>query len=103
MSEPSTQQTADSLALASSIGCMVPLVSLFIIGASAGLGYLIDQLLGTDNVFFMLGIIGSFPVTLFALMRTSLYMVRRNQPSSSNSSAATDDIDMSDTNNEQRE
>lgn len=58
---------------------MVPLVSLTIIGASGGIGYLIDQLVGTDNVFLMLGIVGSLPVTMYALARVSLYMVQRSQ------------------------
>jgi len=101
MPKPSSQQTANSLALASSVGCMVPLVSLTIIGAAGGIGYLIDQVLGTNNVFLMLGILGSLPVSMFALARVSLYMVRRSQLPETETTS--DDTPSNSLDNEQRE
>lgn len=62
------------------IGCVTALAAIVIIAISYGLGSLIDNLAGLENniftVFFMLG---SFPVTLYAITRISLSMVVRAQ------------------------
>jgi F0F1-type ATP synthase assembly protein I len=80
MSKRTNQQSNDAMAMASRVGCFIPLVSVLIIGAAAAVGYALDQWLGTENVFFIIAIVASFPVTLFAIIRVSLYLVQRYQP-----------------------
>lgn len=62
------------------VGCVIGLVAIVIIAIAFGAGWLIDDLMGNERriatVLFMLG---SFPVTLYAMVKISLAMVARAQ------------------------
>lgn len=66
--------------LVGQVGCVTGLVAILIIGVAFGAGWLLDDLVGNERriitVIFMLG---SFPITLFAMVRISLAMVERAQ------------------------
>lgn len=64
------------------IGCTTSIASFVIIGLFFGLGYLLDGWidLGTDiPVFALIGVIASFPLTLYAIVRLSLLAMNRTQ------------------------
>ncbi|MBK6328036.1 MAG: AtpZ/AtpI family protein [Chloroflexi bacterium] len=65
--------------LVGQVGCVTGLVALVIIGVSFGLGQFLDSYLGTRGIFTVVFMLGSFPVTLFAMVRLSLMMVARAQ------------------------
>ena len=65
--------------LVGQVGCVTGLVALVIIGISFGLGQFLDNYLGTRGIFTVVFMLGSFPVTLFAMVRLSLMMVARVQ------------------------
>ncbi len=65
--------------LVGQVGCVTGLVALVIIGVSFGLGQFLDNYLGTRGIFTVVFMLGSFPVTLFAMVRLSLMMVARAQ------------------------
>lgn len=62
------------------VGCVIGLVAIVIIAVAFGAGWLVDDLMGNERriatVLFMLG---SFPVTLYAMVKISLAMVARAQ------------------------
>ncbi len=65
--------------LVGQVGCVTGLVALVIIGVSFALGRFLDNQFGTQGIFTVIFILGSFPVTLFAMVRLSLYMVAKAQ------------------------
>lgn len=74
------QQTAVLANLVGQIGCVTGLAAIVIIAVAFGAGWLIDDWMGNESryatVIFMLG---SFPVTLFAIVRISLLLLQRTQ------------------------
>lgn len=81
--DPKQQQPINlAMALASvmsQVGCLVVLL----IGFSLGAGILLDNFLGTDRIFTAIFIIGSFPVTIYVVlrlvMRAQKQLVEANQ------------------------
>lgn len=64
--------------LVGQVGCVTGLVAIVIIGLAFGAGWLLDDLLGNDKRFLtMLFMLGSFPITLYAMVRISLGMLNR--------------------------
>ena len=62
------------------IGCVTGIVALLIIGLAFGAGWLLDDMLGNERkIFTVIFMLGSFPVTLYAMVRISLTMVGRAQ------------------------
>jgi hypothetical protein len=61
------------------IGCVTGIVSVSIITIAGAIGWLLDSRLGTDGFFTALFMIGSFPITLYAIVRISLALIRRVQ------------------------
>ena len=62
------------------VGCVTGIVALLIIGLAFGVGWLLDDVLGNERkIFTVIFLLGSFPVTLFAMVRISLWMVGRAQ------------------------
>ena len=59
------------------IGCITSLASIVIIAIAFGAGRLLDRFLGTDGIFTVLFLVGSFPVTLYVIVRLSLSTVAR--------------------------
>lgn len=64
------------------VGCVTGIVALLIIGLAFGAGWLLDDFLGNERkIFTVIFMLGSFPVTLYAMVRISLWMVGRAQAS----------------------
>lgn len=76
--DPNLQRTAALTNLVGQVGCVTGFVALIIIGISFGVGWLLDDLMGNERriltVIFMLG---SFPITLYAMVKVSLWFVAR--------------------------
>lgn len=72
------QQTVVMANLIGQVGCVTGLVAVVIVGFAFGAGWFLDDLLGNERrivtVIFMLG---SFPITLYAMVRISLQMLNR--------------------------
>ena len=62
------------------IGCVTSLASLVIIGVAFGGGRFLDNWLGTGGVLTVVLMLGSFPITLFAIVRLSILLMSRAQP-----------------------
>lgn len=66
--------------LVGQVGCVTAIVAIGIILIAGGVGWLIDDLLGNERrIVFVIMLLLSFPVTLFAMVRISLTMVGRTQ------------------------
>lgn len=66
--------------LVGQVGCVTGLVAIIIIGVAFGAGWLLDDFLGNERrIVTVLFMLGSFPVTLFAMVRVSLFLVQRAQ------------------------
>lgn len=65
--------------LVGQVGCVTGLVAIVIIAVAFGAGRLLDNLLGTGGILTVIFMVGSFPITLFAMVRISLTMVQRAQ------------------------
>ena len=69
--------------LVGQVGCVTGFVALVIIGLAFGAGWLIDDWLGNERTFVtIIFMLGSFPITLYAMVRISLLMVERAQKQS---------------------
>ena len=75
----SYDQTARLAGLVGQIGCVTGFASILIIAAAFGIGRLVDSLLGTDGIFTVLFLLGSFPITLYVIVRISLLALKRVQ------------------------
>ena len=65
--------------LASQIGCMMSASAVIVIGLAFGAGYLLDRVFDTGNILTIVFLVGSFPVTLFAMIQIGLRMQIRMQ------------------------
>ena len=61
------------------IGCVTAFVAIIIVGIAFGVGQLLDGWLELKGIFTVILMLGSFPITLFAITRISLTMVGRAQ------------------------
>lgn len=61
------------------IGCVTAFVAIIIVGIAFAIGRFLDTLLSTEGILTVIAMLGSFPVTLFAITRISLGMVARAQ------------------------
>lgn len=74
--DPNLRQAAALTNTVGQVGCVTGLVALLIIGIAFGAGWLLDDFLGNERkIFTVIFMLGSFPVTLFAMIRISLWMV----------------------------
>lgn len=87
------KQTADTLNLVGQVGCVIGLVAVVIIAASFGIGWVIDEWLGNERkVVTILLMIGSFPITLWAMIQVSIRtLARANTQAEENNKA--EDLD----------
>lgn len=53
--------------------------AVIVIGLAFGSGYLLDRVFDTGNLFTIVFLVGSFPVTLFAMIQIGLRMQMRMQ------------------------
>ena len=59
-------------------GCATGIVAIIIIALAFGIGWFLDDLLGNERRFLTLAfLLLSFPVTLFAMIKISLFIVGR--------------------------
>jgi F0F1-type ATP synthase assembly protein I len=59
-------------------GCATGIVAVIIIAVAFGVGWLLDDLLGNERRFLTVSfLLLSFPVTLYAMVRLSLFIVGR--------------------------
>jgi F0F1-type ATP synthase assembly protein I len=60
------------------VGCAAGIVAILIIAIAFGVGWVLDDLLGNETRFLTVAfLLLSFPVTLFAMVRISLFIVGR--------------------------
>lgn len=80
--DPNLRRTAELTNMVGQVGCVTGIVALLIIGLAFGAGWLLDDVLGNERkIFTVIFMLGSFPVTLYAMVRISLWMVGRAQAS----------------------
>ena len=77
--KPPDNQAAAYANLISQIGCTTSLASIIIIAVAFAAGQLLDNYLGTKGVFTVLFLVGSFPVTLYVILRIALSTAARAQ------------------------
>lgn len=78
--DPNIQRAAQLTNMVGQVGCVIGFVALVIIGVAFGAGWYLDEWLGNERkIFTVLFMLGSFPVTLYAMVRLSLWMVARAQ------------------------
>ena len=74
--DPNLRQAAALTNTVGQIGCVTGIVALAIIGIAFGAGWFLDDFLGNERkIFTVIFMLGSFPVTLYAMVRISLWMV----------------------------
>ena len=61
------------------IGCVTAFVAILIMGVALAIGRLLDGWLDVKGIFTVIMVLGSFPLTLYAITRISLGMVGRAQ------------------------
>ena len=76
---PDFDQTARTAGLVGQIGCVTGFASIVIIGLAFAIGRFLDSLLGTNGIFTILFLLGSFPITLYVIVRISLWALARAQ------------------------
>jgi hypothetical protein len=74
------RQTVVLANLVGQIGCVTGLMAIVIIAIAFGAGWLLDSWMGNERrIITVLFMLGSFPVTLFAIVRISLLLLQRAQ------------------------
>lgn len=63
--------------LISQIGCTTGLASIIVIGIAFGIGTFLDNTFGTRGIFTILFLVGSFPVTLYVIVRLAMSTAAR--------------------------
>ena len=78
--DPNLRQAAALTNTVGQIGCVTGLVALLIIGVSFAAGWYLDDFLGNERkIFTVIFMLGSFPITLYAMVRISLTILARAQ------------------------
>ena len=72
-------QTARVAGLVGQIGCVTGFAAIIIVAIAFGVGQLLDNWLGTEGIFTVLFLLGSFPITLYVIVRISLMALKRVQ------------------------
>jgi hypothetical protein len=76
--DPSLRNTARLANTVGQAGCASGIVAIVIIAIAFGLGWLLDDLMGNDRRYLTVAmLLLSFPVTLFVMVRVSLFLVGR--------------------------
>ena len=74
-------QAAKMAGLVGQLGCVTGFASIVIIAIAFAAGRFLDSKLGTDGILTVLFLLGSFPITLYVIVRISLSAVARNRKS----------------------
>jgi F0F1-type ATP synthase assembly protein I len=72
-------QTARLAGLVGQIGCLTGFAAIIVIGLAFGVGRLLDGWMESSGIFTILFLIGSFPITLYVIVRVSLAVLKRAQ------------------------
>lgn len=76
--DPNLRNTANLVNTVGQAGCATGIVAIVIIALAFGAGWLLDDLLGNERRFLTMAfLLLSFPVTLFAMVKISLFIVGR--------------------------
>ena len=76
--DPNLRNTANLVNTVGQAGCATGIVAIVIIALSFGIGWFLDDLLGNERRFLTIAfLLLSFPVTLFAMVKISLFIVGR--------------------------
>ncbi len=70
-------QAARTAGLVGQIGCVTGFASLIIIAAAFIAGRFLDSLLESGGIATVVLLLGSFPITLYVIVRISLYTLKR--------------------------
>ncbi len=74
------KQTVATANLVSQVGCVTAFVAIIIIAVAFGIGWFLDDLMGNERKFMtVILLLVSFPVTLYAMVRVSMFLVGRAQ------------------------
>jgi F0F1-type ATP synthase assembly protein I len=74
--DPNLRQAAALTNTVGQVGCVTGIVALVIIGVAFGAGWFLDDFLGNERkIFTVIFLLGSFPVTLYSMVRISLWMI----------------------------
>ena len=74
--DPNLRNTTRLVNTVGQAGCATGIVAIVIIAVAFGVGWLLDDLLGNERRFLTMALLLlSFPVTLFAMVRISLFIV----------------------------
>lgn len=71
-------QAARTAGLVGQIGCVTGFASIIIIAVAFAAGRFLDSMIETDGIFTVLFLLGSFPITLYVIVRISLFALRRS-------------------------
>jgi len=80
-------QTALLAGVVGQVGCLTVLI----IGLAFGAGVLLDRFLETGRIFTLIALVGSVPVSLFAITRVSLSALARLQGSEEENTSSTEE------------
>ena len=76
--DPNLKNTARLANTVGQAGCATGIVAIIIIALAFGIGWFLDDLLGNERRFLTIAfLLLSFPVTLFAMVKISLFIVGR--------------------------
>lgn len=74
--DPNLRQAAALTNTVGQVGCVTGIVALVIIGVAFGAGWFLDDFLGNERkIFTVIFLLGSFPITLYSMVRISLWMM----------------------------
>lgn len=74
------KQTVALTNMVGQIGCVTAFAAIAIIAIAFGIGWFLDDLMGNERrIMTIILLLASFPVTLFAMVRLSLFMLGRAQ------------------------
>ncbi len=78
-SKQQSDQAAKAAGLVGQIGCVTGFASIIIVGIAFALGRFLDSLVGSSGIFTVLLLVGSFPITLYVIVRISMWTLARAQ------------------------
>lgn len=85
--------------LVGQIGCVTGFASIIIIAVAFFAGRFLDSLFETNGILTVLFLLGSFPITLYVIVRVSLFALRRaQQPTSADEANETGDNNIAEEN-----
>lgn len=78
--DPRMKQTVAMTNLIGQVGCVTGFIAVLIIAVAFAAGWYLDALLGNEKkIFTIIFMVGSFPVTLYAMVKISLTTMQRAQ------------------------